>query len=34
MQQQNNMKVSKQINKIVEDKKESEGLAAILGVKV
>ncbi len=34
MQQQNNMKVSKKINKIVEEKKESEGLAAILGVKV
>ncbi len=34
MQQQNNMKVSKQINKIVEDKKKVAGLAAILGVKV
>ena len=32
MQQQNNMKVSKQINKIVEEKKESEGLAAILAL--
>ena len=34
MQQQLNNKISKKINKIVEEKKESEGLAAILGVKV
>ena len=34
MQQQLNNKVSKKINKIVEEKKESKGIASILGVKV
>ena len=32
MQQQNNMKVSKQINKIVEEKKDLEGIASILAL--
>ena len=34
MQQQLNNKVSKKINKIVDDKKSVEGIASILGVKV
>ena len=34
MQQQLNNKISKNINKIADDKKKTEGLAAILGVKV
>ena len=32
MQQQNNMKVSKKINKIAEEKKDSEGIASILAL--
>ena len=32
MQQQNNMKVSKNINKIAEDKKKVEGIASILAL--